>query len=97
MSKYWQLRIINCSSEGLIIHVLDKISIPYKKSVYGNDTFWIRFGYVFTNSVSQFRILYNELFFIRKFIYTEFLKIVEIIKNYIYGIFKLTVYQVLIE
>jgi len=54
---------------------------PYKKSVYGNDTFWIRFGYVFTNSVSQFRILYNELFFIRKFIYTEFLKIVEIIRN----------------
>jgi hypothetical protein len=28
--------------------------------------FYVRFMYVFPNSVSQFRIFYNELFFIRK-------------------------------
>ena len=33
---------------------------PYKKFIYGNDTFCIRFAYVFTDSVSQFRIIYNE-------------------------------------
>ena len=37
--------------------------LPYKKSVYGNDTFYIRSVYVFINSVTRFRIFYTILFF----------------------------------
>src|ERR1051325_7134830 len=54
---------------------------PYKKSVYGNDTFYIRAEYVFVNSVTRFRIFYTILFFCDFFlkkmvggIFTEFLK-----------------------
>src|ERR1051325_12028516 len=54
---------------------------PYKKSVYGNDTFYIRAEYVFVNSVTRFRIFYTILFFAIFFlkkmvggIFTEFLK-----------------------
>ena len=36
---------------------------PYKKSAFGNDTFYIRAVYVFINSVTRFRIFYTDSFF----------------------------------
>ena len=40
---------------------------PYKKFIYGNDTFCVRFVYVFMNSVSQFHIFYKESVFANLF------------------------------
>jgi len=40
-----------------------KMFSPYKKLVYGNDTFCIWFVYGFTDSVYKFRIVYKNSFF----------------------------------
>ena len=59
--------------------------LPYKKSVYGNDAFCIRFVYVFVDSVYKFRI-FNKQFvfecFFKKLIYTECLIYPECIRNF---------------
>ena len=39
-------------------YLLKAGELPYKKSIYGNDTFCVRFVYVFENSISKFRIFY---------------------------------------
>jgi hypothetical protein len=36
---------------------------PYKKSMYGNDTFCVHFVYVFINSITQFRMFFKDRFF----------------------------------
>src|SRR6266498_1267177 len=49
----------------------------YKKFVYGNYTFCIRFVYIFENSVIRFRTFYKDCFlrwFFKETIYTEFLR-----------------------
>ncbi|GET66293.1 hypothetical protein GLOIN_2v1703178 [Rhizophagus irregularis DAOM 181602=DAOM 197198] len=51
-----------------------KILCPYKKYVYGKDTFCIHFMYVSIDSVYKFRI-FNKQFifehFLKKLMYTE--------------------------
>src|SRR5437762_14305395 len=56
------------------------IIIPYKKYIYGNDTVYIWFIYVFINSVLKFRIFNKDL------IFCDFIK-TRCIRN-LYGIFK---------
>src|SRR5437762_1627849 len=55
-------------------------SLPYKKYIYGNDTVYIWFIYVFINSVLKFRIFNKDL------IFCDFIK-TRCVCN-LYGIFK---------
>ncbi|GET58783.1 hypothetical protein GLOIN_2v1703178 [Rhizophagus irregularis DAOM 181602=DAOM 197198] len=63
-------------------YILDK---PYKKYVYGKDTFCIHFMYVSIDSVYKFRI-FNKQFifehFFKKLMYTEKINHTECIRNF---------------
>ncbi|GET62324.1 hypothetical protein GLOIN_2v1703178 [Rhizophagus irregularis DAOM 181602=DAOM 197198] len=58
---------------------------PYKKYVYGKDTFCIHFMYVSIDSVYKFRI-FNKQFifehFLKKLMYTEKINHAECIRNF---------------
>ncbi|GET53456.1 hypothetical protein GLOIN_2v1703178 [Rhizophagus irregularis DAOM 181602=DAOM 197198] len=58
---------------------------PYKKYVYGKDTFCIHFMYVSIDSVYKFRI-FNKQFifehFLKKLMYTEKINHTECIRNF---------------
>src|SRR5947207_12821931 len=64
------------------LYILWRISdgYPYKKYIYGNDTVYIWFIYVFINSVLKFRIFNKDL------IFCDFIK-TRYVCN-LYGIFK---------
>ncbi|GET61983.1 hypothetical protein RIR_jg12084.t1 [Rhizophagus irregularis DAOM 181602=DAOM 197198] len=61
------------------------IHYPYKKYVYGKDTFCIHFMYVSIVSVYKFRI-FNKQFifehFLKKLMYTEKINHTECIRNF---------------
>ncbi|GET50811.1 hypothetical protein GLOIN_2v1703178 [Rhizophagus irregularis DAOM 181602=DAOM 197198] len=58
---------------------------PYKKYVYGKDTFCIHFMYVSIDSLYKFRI-FNKQFifehFLKKLMYTEKINHAECIRNF---------------
>jgi hypothetical protein len=64
---------------------------PYKKYVYGKNTFCIHFMYVSIDSVYKIRI-FNKQFifehFLKKLMYTKCIRKKLIMRN-VYGIFKL--------
>ncbi|GET59604.1 hypothetical protein GLOIN_2v1703178 [Rhizophagus irregularis DAOM 181602=DAOM 197198] len=61
------------------------VILPYKKYVYGKDTFCIHFMYVSIDSVYKFRI-FNKQFifehFLKKLMYTEKINHTECIRNF---------------
>ncbi|GET64823.1 hypothetical protein GLOIN_2v859372 [Rhizophagus irregularis DAOM 181602=DAOM 197198] len=69
--------------------------MPYKKYVYGKDTFCIHFMYVSIDSVYKFRI-FNKQFifehFLKKLMYKKCIRKKLIIRN-VYGIFKLNIFR----
>ncbi|GET53986.1 hypothetical protein GLOIN_2v859372 [Rhizophagus irregularis DAOM 181602=DAOM 197198] len=71
------------------------VCTPYKKYVYGKDTFCIHFMYVSIDSVYKFRI-FNKQFifehFLKKLMYTKCIQKKLIIRN-VYGIFKLNIFR----
>ncbi|GET51647.1 hypothetical protein GLOIN_2v859372 [Rhizophagus irregularis DAOM 181602=DAOM 197198] len=75
--------------------MIKESSKPYKKYVYGKDTFCIHFMYVSIDSVYKFRI-FNKQFifehFLKKLMYTKCIRKKLIIRN-VYGIFKLNIFR----
>jgi hypothetical protein len=68
---------------------------PYKKSVYGKDTFCIHFIYILIDSVYKFRI-FNKQFifehFFKKLMYMKCIRKKLIMRN-VYGIFELYIFR----
>ena len=65
---------------------------PYKKYIYGNDTVYIWFIYVFINSVFKFRIFNKDLIFCN-FIKTRIFKPYMQIIRFAYVIYKPYIYK----
>ena len=74
------MEFLNKNNNHCWFYCNELLNMPYKKYIYGNDTVYIWFIYVFMNSISKFRIFNKDL------IFCNFIK-TRCVRN-LYGIFK---------
>jgi hypothetical protein len=78
--------------KNLFIH---RLGFPYKKSVYGKDTFCIHFIYILIDSVYKFRIFNKQFIFEHFFKKLMYMKCIRKKLNMwnVYGIFELYIFS----